>query len=357
MPQARPQQAPQAPQGGTEALSAQRRFAQAQPSYPSQPGLQNLAQGIQGGQPAAPAAPVATPAPAQTGPVPQAVPPQATPPQAGALGGIDPQTGRLIALSSKPQFGFAPSALQAIVKSKIAQGLKPSDYDIQHRPDGAVIAVNKRNPTDRIVIPASPEASQGLIDFEAKKATALEAAKKNVGREERDRSTVRTANIMIDDINRSLDVARDNPKALGIGSLAAGVPGTAAHNLSKLLGGIKANIGFDRLQEMRNNSPTGGALGQVAIAELERLESVRGSIVQSQTKEQFEYNMKRLKNEYLDVVHGVGKKDTSTNRIITRDDVIRTMPELRGEYTDLKTDNNRTNDGKRKTKTGVEWSF
>ena len=45
---------------------------------------------------------------------------------------------------------------------------------------------------------------------------------------------------------------------------------------------------------MRDNSPTGGALGQVSEWELVLLQSVLGSLEQAQTKEQFVYNLDRL---------------------------------------------------------------
>jgi hypothetical protein len=57
---------------------------------------------------------------------------------------------------------------------------------------------------------------------------------------------------------------------------------------------IKANVGFDKLQEMRENSPTGGALGQVSNLELESLQSVLGSLDQYQSGDQLARNLRRL---------------------------------------------------------------
>jgi hypothetical protein len=70
------------------------------------------------------------------------------------------------------------------------------------------------------------------------------------------------------------------------GSKLADTPWTPAFNLKESLKTIKANIGFDRLQEMRDTSPTGGALGQVAVQELENLQAVYGSLEQGQNEEQ-----------------------------------------------------------------------
>ncbi|MCA3573164.1 MAG: hypothetical protein IOC86_04555 [Aestuariivirga sp.] len=69
--------------------------------------------------------------------------------------------------------------------------------------------------------------------------------------------------------------SRAGPLTTGLGGTIAGfIPGTSAftfkEDLTKTLGG---NIAFDRLQQMREESKTGGALGQVAVQELDALRS------------------------------------------------------------------------------------
>lgn len=80
-----------------------------------------------------------------------------------------------------------------------------------------------------------------------------------------------------------------------IGSQLAKVPGTAAHDLSNTLLEIQANLGFDTLQQMRDNSPTGGALGNVTERELALLQSTWASVQQSQSREQLVFNLNRIK--------------------------------------------------------------
>ena len=79
------------------------------------------------------------------------------------------------------------------------------------------------------------------------------------------------------------------------GSLSAAVPGTEAHNMRRLIETIKANVGFDQLSAMRAASPTGGALGSVTERENTLLQSVLGSLEQSQSPEQLKSNLQRLK--------------------------------------------------------------
>lgn len=125
---------------------------------------------------------------------------------------------------------------------------------------------------------------------------------------ERERLRNVQGDLVNDDIQRALKTIDSAmlPTTGAIGSMFEGVPGTASHNLSNTLKTIKANIGFDRLQAMREASPTGGALGQVAVQELEYLQAVYGSLAQSQSEPQFRYNLMRLYNTYNDIVHGAG---------------------------------------------------
>lgn len=83
------------------------------------------------------------------------------------------------------------------------------------------------------------------------------------------------------------------PRA-GIGSGLAAIPGTPQHDLMNLLNTIKSNIGFDKLQAMRQNSPTGGALGNVSDNENKLLQSVQGAIEQTQSPAQLKANLMRV---------------------------------------------------------------
>jgi hypothetical protein len=65
------------------------------------------------------------------------------------------------------------------------------------------------------------------------------------------------------------------------GGMIANLPATESKRLSNLLDTIKANVGFTELQSLRDNSPTGGALGQVSEMENRLLQSVLGSLDQT----------------------------------------------------------------------------
>ncbi|MCW4115675.1 hypothetical protein NPA31_011940 [Aurantimonas sp. MSK8Z-1] len=116
-------------------------------------------------------------------------------------------------------------------------------------------------------------------------------------------------NIVVQDIDRTLARVIDNPTlTTGVGAqITGGIGGSPAYDVNALLDTIKANVGFEQLQQMREASPTGGALGQVSEQENRLLQSVLGSLQSSQGTPQFVDNLKRLKNVYLDIVHGPGE--------------------------------------------------
>ena len=59
-----------------------------------------------------------------------------------------------------------------------------------------------------------------------------------------------------------------------IGSGMALIPGTPAYDTNAQIETVISSIGFDRLQKMRDESPTGGALGQVSERELSQLKRI-----------------------------------------------------------------------------------
>ena len=84
----------------------------------------------------------------------------------------------------------------------------------------------------------------------------------------------------------------------GVGSSLAAIPGTDARDLQSKLETIKANLGFDRLQQMREQSPTGGALGAVAVQELTALQSTIASLDQGQSRAELKKSLEKIARHY-----------------------------------------------------------
>ncbi|MBI2640727.1 MAG: hypothetical protein HYW91_02490, partial [Candidatus Sungbacteria bacterium] len=79
------------------------------------------------------------------------------------------------------------------------------------------------------------------------------------------------------------------------GKASQTIPGTPAYDLAKDIDSIKANIGFNELQAMREASKTGGALGQIAVQELNFLQTVLGSLDIGQSPDQLKKNLEKVK--------------------------------------------------------------
>ncbi|MCK9505898.1 MAG: hypothetical protein M0Q95_17180 [Porticoccaceae bacterium] len=105
-----------------------------------------------------------------------------------------------------------------------------------------------------------------------------------------------------DAILSTLDGALDRVGALtsGLpGKISGVIPGTPAYDFKQDVTTIKANLGFDRLQAMRDSSPTGGALGQVSERELEYLQSTVANLDEGQSPAQLRKNIEKAKQHYL----------------------------------------------------------
>jgi len=125
---------------------------------------------------------------------------------------------------------------------------------------------------------------------------------KRVGKE----SAARSGNVVLEDIDRALEGLDQGllPTSGPVGGLLSNVPGTQSFNVGQLIQTVRANSGFDKLQAMRDSSPTGGALGAINKSEMDLLQAALGNLSQSQDEEQLKYNLKRVRRIYDQIVNG-----------------------------------------------------
>jgi hypothetical protein len=122
---------------------------------------------------------------------------------------------------------------------------------------------------------------------------------------------MRAADVVSEDIASLRSLIKNQKFAdpvTGIGGAIVGekggvlAAGSARRTAEERVKTIKANIGFDRLQQMRNESPTGGALGNVSNFEVELLQSVLGSINLDQRPDAILAQLTRLDKIYGDIM-------------------------------------------------------
>lgn len=121
-----------------------------------------------------------------------------------------------------------------------------------------------------------------------------------IGQAQAVRSTVKEAKALV-----GYDTA-------GAGGLLANLPLTDARDLRAKLDTIKANLGFDRLQMMRDMSPTGGALGQVAVQELNALQQTVASLDQLQKPGQLRDALEKIDKHYANWLETLGVSPGAT---------------------------------------------
>lgn len=180
---------------------------------------------------------------------------------------------RLIVQRPKPA---KPASRPATAEEKAAYGI-PESVPAQVKPDGTL---------DVITLP------KGTADVEkAERAQQMHVLKA--------RDIIATANQAIKDIGSG--------ESGLIGAKMSEVPGTKAYNVARQIETIKANLGFQELQAMREASPTGGALGAIAVQELVALQSTVANLDIGQSEEQLTANLTKISRHYqrwLDAVEG-----------------------------------------------------
>jgi hypothetical protein len=117
----------------------------------------------------------------------------------------------------------------------------------------------------------------------------------------RAQSRIDTADTVIKTVGDAKDLLK---KTWGGGiarSRTSNVPGTDAFTLARRIDTIKANIGFDALAAMREASPTGGALGQVAVQEINFLQSTISNLDYRLPDKELEKSLNDVERHYKNI--------------------------------------------------------
>lgn len=127
----------------------------------------------------------------------------------------------------------------------------------------------------------------------------------------REQGALARADFVLGNVREAIE--ETGPMTAGpMGAVARKIPGTGAYNLNKKLDAIRSNIGFAELQAMREASPTGGALGQVAVQELNMLQSVLGSLDTAQSPQQLEKTLYAIEKHYTGWKRAVQQSKTQS---------------------------------------------
>lgn len=188
----------------------------------------------------------------------------------------DIQTGKYLSANVQSEFGSQSSAAELNTGLRVVKD--PVTGEIRHE-----------------------EVKGGKAERERLAAEAKEEGK------EKDKLTDNQLTLSYIDDALNMLKSTDNPDLYitGLGGAATGwVPNTPAYDYREKLETIKANVAFEELQEMRNNSPTGGTLGNVSDTDIRLLTVTKGSLDPWQSGQQQAEHLQRIKWIYEDIIHG-----------------------------------------------------
>lgn len=89
------------------------------------------------------------------------------------------------------------------------------------------------------------------------------------------------------------------------GQVAGNVGGSGAFNLDQALEPVRAVLSFETLAEMRRNSQTGGALGSIAVRELELLGNTMRSLNIGQSASQLRENLSEIRAQMRRTIEAI----------------------------------------------------
>lgn len=117
--------------------------------------------------------------------------------------------------------------------------------------------------------------------------------------------TKQTADAMNAELDKAYSMVDGTTTGLA-GAAARGLTtktgvGTKAFDLQKILDTVKANIGFDALAQMRRESPKGGALGNVAVKEIEFLQATLGNLDLRQSQGQVQAQIRKIQQHFKNI--------------------------------------------------------
>lgn len=141
------------------------------------------------------------------------------------------------------------------------------------------------------------------------------ATERGIKEERRKAGVISRADLVIGNIDKALGQVNKFTSGFGagvIGAIPLGDRVSGGADLQKTVDSIRANIGFSELQAMRDASPTGGALGQVAVQELDLLQSVLGSLDRAQSQKQLTENLIAIKTHYQNWKKAVSGEEGQT---------------------------------------------
>lgn len=194
----------------------------------------------------------------------------------------------LKAVSRRQEAAAKQQAAVELAREKAALDAAQKERDAALRKELAIATASQKSALTSVQQQIAQQRLEDLKEKAAERTDKKDAAKQ---------AALSHAGKVLGDVSAAATLVSGPTTGL-VGKGASFIPGTDAYNLNQRLLTIKANLGFDRLQQMREASPTGGALGQVAVQELEALQKTIGSLELGQDKKELTNNLNKIEHHY-----------------------------------------------------------
>lgn len=226
-----------------------------------------------------------------------------------ALNSARNTTGALVAMGVARGDIKLPEVRQPLsTVGKIEADFKAGRITEEQR-DQAMLAASRGGTSINVnaAAPTPPTGYQNIFDESGRlvEQRAIQGSPAATAQATREEQRQLYGDVVIEDIGRYKNLIENQglltPVTGVSGAIAQAIPGTPAADARALEQTIGANIQFDRLQAMREASPTGGALGSITEQELSDLRATLGSIGRSQSDVQLIQNLNRLEKIYSEI--------------------------------------------------------
>lgn len=192
----------------------------------------------------------------------------------------------------------APPAAPPVMRPQGGSGLGASNAD--RSAAAAAQAAEVEAAKLRTQLGFAPAVAEAEADAAGKKKAAEAEAERAAGAPKRlkayEQALAASGNVItaIDDADKLIGLTSTG----FLGARLRDTEGSKAFDLKSAIETVKSNLGFDRLQQMRDNSPTGGALGAIAVQELTALQSTIANLDPDQSEPQIRASLAKVRKHY-----------------------------------------------------------
>ncbi|KIC39357.1 hypothetical protein [Leisingera sp. ANG-M7] len=253
---------------------------------------------------------------------------------------VAPYENLLDKLTKVREFSAPPKPLSSAGKTQadINAGLLPAGTPLTSK--GTTVNVNTGDPANQLPIVDKPpkgfqrrwDADRGTFVDEPIPGGDVETERSDAGRKSdlAQAGYQRKSDIVNSNIDKAMQMLDESGRwVAGFGSMLSGVPESGARDFQAVLDTVKANLGFEELQAMRDASPTGGALGAVTEKEIAFLQAIQGNLDAAQSPARLRSVLQEIKDrraEFAAERERILSKNQTAAQAAELQDRVRGMP-------------------------------